>query len=121
MSSLDTVILAHLRSTMVIPVFPRKSFCDSFLFTIKCTCKIWIHNYYTLFLPTSWSLSHGLPCSPDPLGGASGDGFSKKRKRPVRFCGPPRHPCHLVHLQLVEEPGTSPVGAVHAAGCCQQQ
>ncbi len=70
----------------------------------------------TCFLPTLCSLSPGLPCAPGPLGGASGAGFPEKGERPDWFCGPPGHPCHLVHLQLFEEPGTSPLGPVYAAG-----
>lgn len=70
----------------------------------------------TCFFPTSCSLSPGLPCGPDPLGGASGAGFLKKGKRPVRFCGPPGHTCNLLYLQHFEEPGTTPLGAVYAAG-----
>lgn len=60
--------------------------------------------------------SHGRPDSPDPLGGASGAGFLKKGERHVGFCGTPGDACHLVHLQLFEKSGTSPVGAVDAAG-----
>lgn len=74
-----------------------------------------------LFLHISCSLRPRLPCNPNPMGGASGDGLIKKGERPNRFSGPPRRSCHLVRLQLVEEPGTSPLGAVYAAGRGDQQ